>query len=50
MMYHIRTHADHIDIHIAIKQDIIYKIFFGLPRQTNHNTCTHLETYAAQAT
>ena len=32
----VRTHADHVDIHVPVKQDVVGQIFYGLAGQAAH--------------
>ena len=32
----VRPHADHVDIHVAVEQDVVGQIFYGLARQAAH--------------
>ena len=47
-MDYIGTHANHVDVHVAIKKDIVGQVFNGLPRQADHIACTDLIAYAFQ--
>ena len=45
----VRAHADHVDVHVPVKEDVIGQVFDGLAGQADHVARPYLVTDAAQA-
>ena len=42
------AHADHVDVVLFEKQDVVRKIFEALARKADHHACSHLIAGFAQ--
>ena len=49
VMDDVGTHADHVDVHVPVKEDVIGQIAQGLAGQADHVPCPDLVADAAQA-
>ena len=49
VMDDVGTHADHVDVHVPVKEDVIDQIAQGLAGQADHVPCPDLVADAAQA-
>ena len=41
-MDHIGPHADHVDVHVPVEQDVVRQVFQGLAGQADHHSGAHL--------